>query len=73
MDESIIYDTRKNIKLTATGSASPIIEKGAADSGAGRWTMLKVPTLSFYEYCALLQLSERPVLGNDIRLTQLVN
>jgi predicted AAA+ superfamily ATPase len=35
--------------------------------------MLKVPTLSFYEYCALLQLSERPVLGNDIRLTQLVN
>jgi predicted AAA+ superfamily ATPase len=69
----VLYDTRKNIKLTATGSASPIIEKGAADSGAGRWTMLKVPTLSFYEYCALLQLSERPVLGNDIRLTQLVN
>ncbi|MGD8401507.1 MAG: ATP-binding protein [Bacillota bacterium] len=68
----VLYDSRKNIRLIATGSTSPIIEKGVAESGAGRWTMLKVPTLSFYEYCELLQLSERPVLENEIRLTKLV-
>jgi hypothetical protein len=44
----VLYDSRKNIRLTATGSARPIIEKGAADSGAGRWIMLKVPTLSLF-------------------------
>jgi predicted AAA+ superfamily ATPase len=58
------------IKLTATGSASPIIER--SDSGAGRWTILKVPTMSFYEYCELLQLSDRPILPDHIRLTSLV-
>jgi predicted AAA+ superfamily ATPase len=69
----VLYDSRKNIKLTATGSASPILEKSAADSGAGRWTMLKVPTLSFYEYCELLQLEERPILKDNIRITKLVD
>ncbi len=67
----VLYDTKKDIALTATGSASPIIEKGAADSGAGRWTMLKVPTLSFYEYCELLQLKNRPRLADDIKITDL--
>jgi predicted AAA+ superfamily ATPase len=69
----VLYDSRQNIKLTATGSASPVIEKGAADSGAGRWTMLRVPTLSFYEYCELLHLAGRPLLENDLRLTKLAN
>ncbi len=27
----VIYDSRKEVRLTATGSASPILEKGAAD------------------------------------------
>lgn len=67
----VLYDSRKNVRLTATGSASPVLEKGAADSGTGRWTVLKVPTMSFFEYCALLQL-ERPVLPDGLRLTQLV-
>jgi predicted AAA+ superfamily ATPase len=31
----VIYDSRNDIKLTATGSASPINEKGASDSGKG--------------------------------------
>ena len=54
----VIYDNRKDIRLIATGSASPILEKGSADSGTGRWSVLKIPTMSFYEYCKLLQLEE---------------
>ncbi|MCM1044925.1 MAG: ATP-binding protein [Candidatus Gastranaerophilales bacterium] len=68
----VIYDSRKDICLTATGSASPIIEKGSADSGTGRWSVLKIPTLSFYEYCKLLQLEE-PVLPEKLMLTELIN
>lgn len=67
----VIYDSRKDIRLTATGSASPILEKGAADSGTGRWSILKIPTMSFYEYCRLLQLDE-PLLPEHLQLTKLV-
>lgn len=49
----VLYDTRKDIRLVATGSASPVIVKGAADSGVGRWVIIPMPTLSFYEYCNL--------------------
>ena len=52
----VIYDSRKDIRLIATGSASPVLEKGSADSGTGRWSVLKIPTMSFYEYCRLLDL-----------------
>ena len=67
----VIYDSRKDIRLAATGSASPVLEKGAADSGTGRWSVLKIPTMSFYEYCCLLQIEE-PVLPDNIKLTNLV-
>lgn len=67
----VIYDSRKDIRLTATGSASPILEKGATDSGTGRWSVLKIPTMSFYEYCRLLQLEE-PILPSKLKLTKLV-
>ncbi len=67
----VIYDSRKDIRLTATGSASPILEKGAADSGTGRWSVLKIPTMSFYEYCRILQLDE-PILPKNLKLTKLV-
>ena len=68
----VIYDSRKNIRLIATGSASPVLEKGSADSGTGRWSVLKIPTLSFYEYCRLLNL-ELPLLSDDLRLSELKN
>lgn len=68
----VIYDLRKDIRLTATGSASPILEKGAADSGTGRWSILKIPTLSFYEYCQLLQLEQIPDLPYKLKLTGIV-
>lgn len=67
----VIYDSRKDVRLTATGSASPILEKGTTDSGTGRWSILKIPTMSFYEYCRLLQLEE-PVLPDNLKLTMLV-
>ena len=67
----VIYDSRKDIKVTATGSASPVIVKGASDSGVGRWNILKVSTLSFYEYCELMQLDDRPEINDNIRLTKL--
>ena len=67
----VIYDSRKELRLTATGSASPILEKGTADSGTGRWSVLRIPTMSFYEYCRILQLEE-PNLPDRLRLTELV-
>lgn len=67
----VIYDSRKDIRLTATGLARPILEKGAADSGTGRWSVLKIPTMSFYEYCRLLQIEE-PILPENLKLTKLV-
>lgn len=66
-----LYDSRPNLRLVATGSASPTFEKGSADSGVGRWSVLKIPTLSFYEYCDLLQIAARPLLPEGIRPTQL--
>lgn len=66
----VIYDSRKDIRLIATGAASPILERGAADSGTGRWSVLKIPTMSFYEYCRLLGL-DLPVLEDELRLSEL--
>lgn len=54
----VIYDSRKDIRMIATGSASPVLEKGSADSGTGRWNILKIPTMSFYEYCKILNLED---------------
>jgi len=67
----ILFDSRPQLKLVATGSASPALQKGSADSGVGRWTVLRVPTLSFYEYCDLLDVPSRPQLPTGIRPTQL--
>ena len=46
-----LYDTRPQLRIVATGSASPSLEKGASDSGVGRWRVLRMPTLTFREYC----------------------
>ena len=67
----VIYDSRSDVKMVATGSASPALDKGATDSGVGRWHMIKVPTLSFYEYCELLGLPGRPEIPEGLRLTKL--
>ena len=67
----VFYDSKPNFYITATGSASPVIEKGAGDSGVGRWNIIKVPTLSFFEYCKIAKISELPKLDITIKPTAL--
>jgi predicted AAA+ superfamily ATPase len=67
----VIYDTRAEIKLIATGSAGPVLERGTSDSGAGRWSVLKTPTMSFFEYCELLSVPDRPKVLEGLKLTDL--
>lgn len=52
----VLYDSDDDLRLMATGSASPLLQRGAADSGTGRWSVLHIPTLSFFEYCQLEKL-----------------
>ena len=66
----ILYDTNPRIRIMATGSASPVLQNKVSESGLGRWTVIHVPTLSFYEYCSLLKISV-PEIPNDIKPTQL--
>ncbi len=65
-----LYDTQPNSKIIATGSASPALIEKVGESGVGRWRILKIPTLSFYEYCNLLKVEDRPVLDKSIKPTQ---
>lgn len=66
----ILYDTKPYINIMATGSASPVLEDKAKESGLGRWITVPVPTLSFFEYCKLLELEEVD-LPKNIKPTQL--
>ena len=65
-----IYDMQPDTQVIATGSASPALIKGNQESGAGRWSVIQVPTMSFYEYCELLDL-DRPVLPKNLKNTPL--
>ena len=47
------------------------IEDASTDSGTGRWTVIKIPTLSFYEYCQLLQLDDMPLLPDHLKITDI--
>ncbi len=66
----ILYDTKPYINIMATGSASPILLDKVKESGLGRWKTISVPTLSFYEYCTLLNI-EVVDLPKNIKPTQL--
>lgn len=66
----VIYDSTPETQVVATGSASPALMKGNQESGVGRWSVIPVPTLSFYEYCNLLSL-DRPQLPEDLKATDL--
>ncbi|MBQ1453969.1 MAG: ATP-binding protein, partial [Ruminococcus sp.] len=63
-----IYDMNPETKIVATGSASPALMKGNAESGAGRWTVINVPTMSFYEYCELIGVP-KPNLPEDFQVS----
>ena len=67
----ILYDTMPYLRLMATGSASPILnDKIQNESGLGRWKVISVPTLSFFEYCDLLDI-DKPILPKDIKPTMM--
>ncbi len=66
----LLVDRHPGYRIVTTGSASSILETEGAESGVGRWTGIKIPTLSFYEYVELLDLP-RPKLGEVIKPTQL--
>lgn len=67
-----LYDTNPKCKAVATGSASPLLINKASESGVGRWSTLSIPTLSFYEYCSILEI-EQPDLKSDLKLSELRN
>lgn len=67
-----IYDMQPDTKVVATGSASPALMKGNRESGAGRWSVIQVPTMSFYEYCEILDL-DRPELPENLKITSLLH
>ncbi len=68
-----LYDMQLSTRIMATGSASPVLVKKSTESGAGRWIIVQVPTLSFYEYCELLNVENQPVLAADVRPTGLAS
>jgi len=45
----------------------------ASESGVGRWIIIKIPTLSFYEYCEMVGLNDRPELSRALKPIQLFN
>lgn len=66
-----IYDTQPETKVVSTGSASPVLARGSKESGVGRWTVIQVPTLSFYEYCSLIGVGDLD-LDPALKPTQLL-
>lgn len=66
-----IYDIQPDTQVVATGSASPALMKGSQESGAGRWSVIQVPTMSFYEYCELLDV-DRPQLPENMKITPML-
>ncbi|SFE41993.1 MULTISPECIES: ATP-binding protein [Thermoanaerobacteraceae] len=69
----VYYDTKPNWRIIATGSASPALIEGTKESGVGRWTVISVPTLSFYEFCEILGVPERPNNLPDLDLNEISN
>ena len=63
-----IYDMQPQTQIVATGSASPALIKGSSESGAGRWSVISVPTMSFYEYCELLGI-ETPNFDKKLKIS----
>ncbi|RXT03662.1 ATP-binding protein [Ammoniphilus sp. CFH 90114] len=65
-----LYDQNPYYKIMATGSASPILASKMSESGVGRWSQIKIPTLSFYEYIELLGI-DMPNIKEGVKPTAL--
>lgn len=67
----MLYDTMPDLKIMATDSANPVLnDKVQDESGLGRWSVIPVPTLSFYEYCELCKIKQ-PELPKGIKPTKM--
>ncbi|MBR0197396.1 MAG: ATP-binding protein [Kiritimatiellae bacterium] len=49
-----LTDSYPNIRFIASGSAASVLARGARESGAGRFTDLKLAPLTFYEYIDMI-------------------
>lgn len=54
-----LTDSYPNIRFAASGSAASVLATGSRESGAGRFTDLKLAPLSFYEYVKMIGQDER--------------
>lgn len=61
----LAYDMNPRMHAILTGSASAAVEDNVRESGAGRWTVIKIPTLSFYEYCEIKGI-KKDIVVDDI-------
>lgn len=48
-----LYDLHKKARAIICGSSSVELEKQSDESGAGRFLTIKIPTMSFYDFCEL--------------------
>jgi predicted AAA+ superfamily ATPase len=61
-----MIDHRPYYRILATGSSSVVHRRQLAESGVGRWSVVPIPTLSFYEF---LQIRGKSISGmpDDLR------
>jgi len=61
-----IYDSFPAVHAMATGSASFKIEGKYRETGEGRLRLIRIPTLSFYEYCQLRGIRMQGIEVHDL-------
>jgi predicted AAA+ superfamily ATPase len=66
-----LYDFGPFTHTLATCFASVSIIKNTSDSGVGRFMTIKVPTVTFFEYCSLLKLNEQINLPKDLTISKM--
>jgi predicted AAA+ superfamily ATPase len=68
----VLVDHHPEYRILATGSASLSHRQDVAESGAGRWLTVRIPTLSFYEFVYIRQ-SEGPDIEDGLRPSKLLD
>ncbi len=61
-----VYDSFPEVHAAATGSSSGLIEGKTRETGEGRLRLIRVPTLSFFEYCRMKETEERIPQVEDV-------
>lgn len=66
----LLVDHAANYRIVATGSASIVHREALAESGAGRWLTVPVPTLSFLEFVHIRG-EDAPDVSRELRPSDL--